>query len=64
MIRDADKDGRIKEAVTVADSMIRGFFPGDEKAIKQMLVQFVIFPFCKQWLGSDVDGYTKAKTSL
>lgn len=64
IIKDAEKDGRITEAVKVADSLITGFFPGSEKDIKQMLVQYVIFPFCKFWLKGDPDGYARAKAGL
>lgn len=64
VIKDAEKDGRIKEFVLLTDSAIRGFFPDDPKGIKQMLVQYVIFPFCKQLLEDNPDGYVKAKASL
>ena len=64
MIRDAEKDGRVQEAVVIAESTIKGFFPGDSKAIKQMLVQYIIFPFCRLLLKDDPDGYAKAKTGL
>lgn len=64
VIRDAEKDGRVKEAVTLADSAIKGFFPGAEKDIKQMLVQYCIFPFCKLLLKEDPEGYAKAKAGL
>jgi hypothetical protein len=64
IIKDAEKDGRIAEAVTLADATIKGFFPGDEKSIKQQLVQYVIFPFCKLFLKDDPEGYAKAKAGL
>lgn len=64
IIKDAEKDGRITEAVTLADSAIKGFFPGEEKTIKQHLVQYVIFPFCKLLLKEDAAGYAQAKTAL
>ena len=64
VIRDAEKDGRVQEAITLADSTIKGFFPDDPKGIKQMLVQYLIFPFCKLLLKDDPDGYAKAKAGL
>jgi hypothetical protein len=64
VIKDAEKDGRIDEAITLADSAIKGFFPDDPKGIKQMLVQHVIFPFCRKWLKDDPEGYAKAKAAL
>lgn len=64
MIKDCEKDGRVAEAVVIVDSTIKGLFPGEAKAIKQMLVQYVLFPFCRQLLKEDVDGYAKAKTGL
>ena len=64
IIRDAEKDGRIKEAVTMAESTLRGFFPDDPKGVSQMLVQYFIFPFCKELLKNDPDGYQRAKSSL
>lgn len=64
VIRDAEKDGRIAEAVILAESAVKGFFPDDPKGIKQMLVQYVIFPFCKLLLKEDPDGYAKAKTGM
>ena len=64
LIRDAEKDGRVQEAVTIAESTIKGFFPGDNKVISQMLVQYCLFPFCRLLLKNDPDGYQKAKESL
>lgn len=64
VIRDAEKDGRVKEAVTLAESTLRGFFPDDPGGVRQMLVQYVIFPFCKLWMKDDPDGYAKAKAGL
>ena len=64
IIKDAESAGRVAEAVHIANSAISGFFPGDEKTIKQMLVQFCIFPFCRLLLKDDPDGYQKAKESL
>lgn len=64
MIRDAEKDGRIAEAVTVAESTLKSFFPTEVKSIKQMLVQYVIFPFCKTWMKDDQEGYKKAMEAL
>ena len=64
MIRDAEKDGRIQEAVVIAESTVKSFFPTEAKAVRQMLVQFVIFPFCKLWMKDDPDGYAKAKAGL
>lgn len=64
IIRDAEKDGRIKEAVEVAESLTKGFFPDDPRGIKRMFVQFVIFPFCKLWMKDDPSGYEEAKKGL
>lgn len=64
MIHDAEKDGRVQEAVNIASSAIKGLFPADEKMIKQMLVQFCVFPFCRLLLKGDPDGYTEAKKGL
>lgn len=64
VMKDAEKDGRIAEAVTVANATIKGFFPGEEKTIKQNLVQYIIFPFCKILLKEDPAGYAQAKTAL
>lgn len=64
IIKDAEKDGRVNEAVTLVETAIKGFFPGTEKEIKQMIVQFCIFPFCKLLLKGDPDGYAKAKAGL
>ena len=60
IIKDAEKDGRIAEFVKIADSLVAGAFPGGEKDIKQMIVQHVIIPFCKQWLKNDPEGLKKA----
>lgn len=64
IIKNAEKDGRVAEAVDVADSTIKGFFPDAPEEIKQMLVQHVIFPFCRIWLKNDPAGWAKAKDSL
>jgi hypothetical protein len=64
IIRDAEKDGRIAEAVVIADATVKGFFPSDARTIKQLLVQFVIFPFCRLLLKDDVNGYEEAKKGL
>jgi hypothetical protein len=64
VIRDAEKDGRIKEACSIADGFLKGFFPDDPKGVKQMLVQYVIFPFCKFWMKDDPDGFAKAKAGM
>lgn len=60
IIKDAEPAGRVAEAVNIAESAIKGFFPGDEKAIKQMLVQYCIVPFCRLLLKDDPDGTKKA----
>lgn len=64
VIKDAEKDGRIKEFVVIADSAIKGIFPGADKEMKQLIVQHIIFPFCKAWLKEDPDGFQKAKSIL
>ena len=64
LIRDCEKDGRIAEAVVIVESAIKGIFPGDLKTVKQMLVQYVIFPFCKQLMKGDDAGYQEAKKVL
>ena len=64
MIKDCEKDGRISEAVIIVDSAIKGFFPSDYKVIKQMIVQYVIFPFCRLLLKDDPNGLTEAKKTL
>lgn len=64
MIRDAEKDGRVQEAVVIAESTIKSFFPNDVKVIRKMIVQYVIFPFCKLWMKDDPSGFQEAKTGL
>lgn len=64
IIKDAEKDGRVAEAVKLAESTIKGFFPDDPKGISQMLVQYCIFPFCKQLLKDNPSGLAQAKTVL
>lgn len=60
IIKSAEPDGRVSEFVKIADSLVSGAFPGGEKDIKQMIVQYVIIPFCKQWLKDDIEGLKKA----
>ena len=64
MIKDAEKDGRVQEAVVVVESAIKGFYPGDFKVIRQMLVQYILFPFCRLLLKDDPNGYAEAKKGL
>lgn len=63
-IKAAETDGKVAELVALVDKTIKGFFPGDVKTIKFMLVQHVIFPFAKLFLKDDPDGYAKAKATL
>lgn len=64
MLKDAEKDGRVGEAVTIVASAVKGFYPSDDKTIKQMLVQYVLFPFCRILLKDDKEGYERAKAGL
>lgn len=64
MIKDAVKDGRVKELSDVIDGFVKGFFPGQEKEIKQLLVEHLVFPICKELLKDDDAGLAKAKASL
>ncbi len=64
IIHDAEKDGKVEGLVKTTNEAITAFFPGQEKSIKFMLVDHIIFPFVKLFLKDDPDGLAKAKARL
>lgn len=61
IMKDAEKDGRIAEFVVMAEAGVKSIWPDKPKEVRQMIVQYVIFPFVRLWMKDDPNGLIQAK---
>lgn len=53
ILSDADKDGKVKSLSDTIDGLVKSFFPGSEKEIKQALVRGIMLPVARNLLAND-----------
>ena len=61
MMKAAEEDGKVAEAVVSFDTWVKGTFPDDPSGMKYHLVRHILFPFSKLLMGGDARGLDKAK---
>ena len=61
LMKSAEPDGKIAEAVELVNKWVTQTFPDNPSAIKYALVTYVVLPFAKILLKDDPSGFEKAK---
>lgn len=53
VLKESERDGKVKSLVKSASELIEGFYPDRHQAIKESLVRYVILPFSKGLVGEN-----------